>query len=351
MRVLKRLSLNFIGVVTLFLIFSLGIFAAGLEITGIKSLNSGGSIVLEFSNSTKPVYKSTYDAKNHMLFFEVTNATTKLKGGDFSNDFTNSLQVISTGSGTGFFISLKNNIKYTTTLSEKKITLSFSEATAKKEFTIVIDAGHGGKDPGAVYNGTNEKDIVLKVSNYLKEYLNDDFNVVLTRSTDTYLYLSDRPKKANSIKANMFISIHANASTSSSLEGVETFYFSKTSSPYAAKVAAYENSFADKYGEKTGNISQILGQLEYTKYQEVSANIAKSVTDSMAATLHMKNRGIQGANFAVLRGFGVPKSVAPGILVEIGFMSNRGDYEKIIQSENQRKIAESIANAVKKYFY
>jgi N-acetylmuramoyl-L-alanine amidase len=180
----------------------------------------------------------------------------------------------------------------------------------------------------------------------LRDELKKDFNVVMTRDTDVFVTLSQRPKIANKAKANMFISIHANAAVSSKMNGVEVFYFSKKSSPYAERIASFENSFGDKYGENSSDIAQIMGELAYKKNQESSIGFARKTNNALAEAIGLNNRGIHGANFAVLRGFN-----GPSVLIEVGFISNKSDLQKITNPVYQKKMAKEIAEMVRGYFY
>ena len=173
-----------------------------------------------------------------------------------------------------------------------------------------------------------------------------DFNIVMTRDSDVFVTLGERPRIANRAKADMFISIHVNSAVKNTLSGMEVFYFSKKSSPYAERIAAFENSVGDKYGEKTSNIVQIMGELAYKKNQEISIGFAKKTSAALAKGLGMKDRGIHGANFAVLRGFN-----GPGVLVELGFINNKDDINKLINANSQKKMAQEIAKMVRENFY
>lgn len=334
------------------LIFFMG-FSNALSIRSINSSTKSGEIIISLNSSKiKPIYRSNYDSKNQLIFLELDNVKSNptLVSKKISNRYVESVKLIPTGKGTGIFVKHKNNLNYKITYKGNEIKVTFTPAKTKKNFTIVIDAGHGGKDPGAVVGSYREKDIALGVAKYLESNLKKDFNIIMARGGDTFVPLADRPKIANSRKADMFISIHVNAAQNTSAKGVEVFYYSKTSSPYAARVAAYENSFGENSGAQIGDISKILGELEYKKYQEVSAKLAKGINDSLAKSMNMTNRGIQGANFAVLRGLGRPKAITPGVLIELGFITNKSDRDKMINGKNQKIMADRIAEQVRAYF-
>lgn len=336
----------------LFFIFSSTIFGELYSIKKVGYSNFSKKITLEFDKSYNSDYKQNYDPQNRLIFLEFKNANLNVKPEEknFINKYIESFKALPLGSGAGFFIKIRKNIAYKIKNSGKKLDIEFYENASMKQFTIAIDAGHGGKDPGASYFGKDEKDIVLSVALQLKKELEDNFNVILTRSSDNFVNLSDRPRIANDRRADMFISLHANASENSKASGIEVFYFSKQSSPYAARIAKYENSFGEMYGENVGGISQILGELEYKKYQELSAKLAKKISSNLSESMNMSDRGIYGANFAVLRGLGRPKTAIPGVLVEIGYLTNKEDILKISNHKNHKIIASSIAQEVKNYF-
>lgn len=296
---------------------------------------SGANLTVDFSGSAKPKYKINYDEYNKLIFLEFPESKldTKVNEKNFKNKYVESLQVVNYGGSVGFFIKLNKNISYNGALKGNDFVVTFNDKSPKKQFTIAIDAGHGGKDPGAIgFKKYYEKTVVLAVSRYLRDELKKDFNVVMTRDSDRFINLSERPRIANRAKANMFISIHANAAVSSKQNGVEVFYFSKKSSPYAERIAAFENSFGDKYGDKSNSIAQIMGELAYKKNQEKSIGFARKTTNALASAIGLKNRGIHGANFAVLRGFN-----GPSVLIEVGFISNQGDLKKITSPTYQKK--------------
>ncbi|MGL5125388.1 MAG: N-acetylmuramoyl-L-alanine amidase family protein [Fusobacteriaceae bacterium] len=350
---MKKISINYLLFVFIFVGVSFFSFGNTVKINKISSNKNNLEIVFEFSNhSSKPVYTTSYDAQNQLIFLEIKNRALNLKLNEkkYTGKAVESFKGMKMGAGTGFFIKHKPGFTNKISIKNNKIYLEFKPAI-KKQFTIAIDAGHGGKDPGAVYFGRREKDIALSVAKLLETELKKDFNVIMIRNNDKFVNLSERPKISNKKKADMFVSIHVNAAKNSKANGVEVFYFSKKSSPYAARIAAYENSFGESFGENVGGISQILGELEYKKYQEVSAKLARGITDSLASGLKMNNRGIHGANFAVLRGLGRPKTVIPGVLVELGFLTNSSDMKKMISLANQKVMAKKMSEQIKKKFY
>lgn len=302
-----------------------------------------------FTSFDKSDYQISYDTYNRLIFLEFPNSplNVKVNPNSLKSKYIESFEVVNYGSGSGFFIKLNKNISYKINHSGKEFTLQFSDRISKKQYTIVIDAGHGGKDSGAVgFKKYYEKNVVLAVAKYLRDELNSDFNIIMTRDTDVFVTLGERPKIGNRAKADMFISIHANSAPTDKLYGTEVFYFSKKSSPYAERIAAFENSVGDKYGEKSSNIVQIMGELAYKKNQEISIRFAKQISAGIAAGMNMKDRGVHGANFAVLRGFN-----GPGVLIELGFINNKSDINKLIIPDNQKKMAKEIEKVVRAKYY
>jgi len=222
--------------------------------------------------------------------------------------------------------------------------------------TIVIDPGHGGTDPGAVINNTKEKDIVLKVAlltgQYIEKYL-DDVQVIYTRQTDTFINLKDRPKIANKAKADLFVSIHANAARSTSAYGAETFVLGTNKSEANLRVAQLENSvitFEDNYEEKYEGFdpdspeSYIIFSFMQNAYLEQSTVLASLVQNQYTKRVGRKNREVQQASFWVLK-----EASMPSILTELGFISNPDEQRFLMSEEGQEYMASAIFRAIRDY--
>ena len=302
-------------------------------------------------DETKPLYKTEYDDYNRLLFLDIGN-TKPLYNKKINNGLLSYLEKVSDykyEASHGFFLKLKKNIFHKVSIrnNPNRLVVDFSKNRNNKQYTIVIDPGHGGKDPGSIgIGGTREKDIVLSVGKLLREELEKDFNVVMTRDRDEFVSLRNRNNISNGIEANLFISIHANSSSNKTANGMEIFYFSKKSSPYASSIARFENSFGEKYGEDTSSIVQIAGEIAHNKNQEKAIPFADKLNTDLATNMKLRNRGIHGANFAVLRG-----TNSPGILVELGFIGNSKDHKVMKSKHQQNKMAKVIANNVRNYFY
>ncbi|MCK5780335.1 MAG: N-acetylmuramoyl-L-alanine amidase, partial [Psychrilyobacter sp.] len=275
-------------------------------------------MVVDVEGSIKPKFHISYDELNRYLFIEFfnTSPSSNLKNKLVNGSYVKKVTIRKYGNSTGVFIFFNRNVHYDTHYrsSPTRFVLDFNRNTKKKEYTIIVDAGHGGKDPGATgFNKYHEKDLALKIAKELKKALEKDFNVIMTRDDNTFISLSGRPNIGNRVNADFFVSIHLNANLGSALKGVDVFYFSRKQSDYAKKISKFENSFGNIDGEDESDIKLIMGQLSYNKNKEVSYEISRNLVNSYSKRLSMQNRGAHGANFAVLRGFD-----GPGILVETG---------------------------------
>lgn len=222
---------------------------------------------------------------------------------------------------------------------------------------IVIDPGHGGRDPGAVgYAGTYEKDRALEIALLVRDILNvrrPDLEVVMTRSTDCYVSLGARTRLANSMKADLFISIHCNAAVNSTANGFETFFLSRARTDDSRAVEMLENSVIELdegYGTPFHDfhddaLSFLLADIAQNIYLERSSSLAVEIQDSMMERLSgNRSRGVKQAGFYVLRG-----ALMPSVLVEIAFISHPGE-ERMLQSLDFRLAsAEAIVDAVLKF--
>ncbi len=228
----------------------------------------------------------------------------------------------------------------------------------EKISTLVIDAGHGGKDSGAVGKNSKEKaialDVALKVGNLVKKNL-PDVKVIYTRSTDVFIPLVERADIANKNNADVFISIHCNAAENTKAYGTETFVMGEHKNQANLEVAKRENSsilYEDDADNTYGGFdpnspeSYILLSLQQNEFQAQSINLADKIQSRYTNKLSRHNRGVQQAGFLVL-----VRTAMTSVLTEIGFISNT-EEEKFIKSESGKdKIAESIYQAFKEFKY
>jgi len=225
--------------------------------------------------------------------------------------------------------------------------LESDEELTYKVKRVVIDAGHGGFDSGAVgRNGLKEKDVTLDLARMLHQKIENEGKIkpFLTRTDDYYVPLSDRTTIANQFQADLFISIHVNASKNRSAQGSETYYCSETASNReAARVASLENSVL-KYDEpikaKEGyiDIEEILFRFEQRLNWKESGVFASTFQKRIEEKLPLKSRGVNAANFFVLR-----RARMPSILLEIGFISNSDDEFRLGQRTFRQRIVDSVA--------
>jgi N-acetylmuramoyl-L-alanine amidase len=238
--------------------------------------------------------------------------------------------------------------------------LSFCVFTAiaqKKnaKFTVVLDAGHGGKDPGNSYHGFVEKEIALKTTLKVGDLLEKqkDFEVVYTRKTDVFIELVNRPKVANKINADLFVSIHCNSVTNQTPAGTETFVMGLSRSNMNLEVAKKENSvilLEDNYKKTYEGFDphkpESLAGLKIKQEDNLNSSItlASIVQDNFTQNLNRKTRGVKQQPLWVL-----DAAYMPGVLIELGFLSNKEEGEYLNSEEGQDQMAEQIAKAIIAY--
>ncbi len=219
--------------------------------------------------------------------------------------------------------------------------------------TVVIDPGHGGKDPGAVgRKGLKEKDINLSVGLKLGKILEkkQGMKVIYTRTKDKFVPLNKRTQLANSKKADLFISIHTNASKKRAVRGIETYFLNWTNEDQAMKVAARENGVPLwKMKKQQGGMQMILQDLARSNKKEEAMKLAYNVQNAMVNDLkkdyrRIKDHGVKFALFYVLVG-----AEMPSILVEIAFISNREEEKRLANNKYRDRVAAAIAKGVKAY--
>ena len=237
----------------------------------------------------------------------------------------------------------------TTARASTDASLSLTRALGLKINRIVIDAGHGGHDDGTIGpNGLREKDVVLDVALRLATLVQTRLGaeVVLTRSDDTFVPLTERTAIANEHKADLFLSIHANSSPAPAVAGTETFLLNLNSSPGAIAVAARENAGSDKsVGELRDLVQSIALNDKIAESQSFAADIQSSIfTQAAKANAAARDRGVKKAPFVVLIG-----ARMPSVLAEIGFLSNTRDEGNLNKPEYRQKVAESLYRGISQY--
>ena len=230
-----------------------------------------------------------------------------------------------------------------------------------KDFTVVIDAGHGGKDPGAVSaNGKlREKDITLKVSLMVGESIkknHPEVKVLYTRKTDVFVGLNDRARMANKADADLFISIHVNAAENRSAKGAETFTLgveadrTKRNLDIAKRengVILYEENHEKTYANFNPNSpeSYIIFEFMQSEFVKESIHIAQYVQENFANDANRLDRGVRQAGFLVLNATSMPS-----ILVELGYISNAEESKYLASDAAQKRLSNCISKAFDSYY-
>lgn len=226
--------------------------------------------------------------------------------------------------------------------------------TNSDKFVVVLDAGHGGGDPGNLGNGYKEKDIALKVTLAVGKALekNPDIKVIYTRKTDVFLELYERSAIANKADADLFVSIHCN-SHGSQAYGTETFVLGEANTERNKAIARKENEviFLEKDYEKnyggfdpSSPESTIAIDIEQEVYVEQSIKLARLIEDNFSKKLKRKSRGLKQASLWVLH-----NTYMPSILVELGFLTNNKEGPFLDSKSGQAKMAKAIKDAVLSY--
>ena len=190
---------------------------------------------------------------------------------------------------------------------------------------VYLDAGHGGNDPGASYFGISEKSLTLAIQSRVKAKLEaEGYQVVTTRTSDTYVDLTDRSRAANASESDIFVSIHINASGSSAAQGIETYYYQ----PYAE----YPSRINAAYHANPTRLS-------------MSDTLANAIQSSLINATGAQNQGVKRQTFAVLR-----ETTAPAVLLELGFLSNPQEAARLNTSAYQETLANAIVAGIKSYY-
>ena len=219
--------------------------------------------------------------------------------------------------------------------------------------TVVIDPGHGGKDPGARgVTGSDEKDITLAIAQLVAERLSEDpqIRVVLTRTDDTYVSLEQRTAIANAQGADLFLSIHGNASENPQLAGVETYTLNNTDDRATIRLAALENGLAltgASPGER--DLAYILSDLVQTGKEDESVTLARAVQGNLVSYLRDRWRGV--VNLGVKKGpfYVLVGAYMPCILVEVAFLTNETEGQRIAARRYQQDVADGLALGVRRF--
>ena len=247
---------------------------------------------------------------------------------------------------------LSNENSFAGSYSSSSSKSSSKVKTVNKKKIIVLDPGHGGKDPGAIgYSGVYEKNITLAMAKELKVILEKEgYKVHLTRSTDIFIPLRDRVKIARKYNADLFMSIHADSAVNRSAKGLSVYTLSETASDKEAAALAERENKADVVAglnllEHSKEVSDILINLAQRETMNRSSEFASFMVQEMRKSVKLRDNTHRFAGFAVLKAPDVPS-----VLLEMGYLSNRTEERLLKQKDYRRKLAVSTSKAVEKYF-
>lgn len=229
------------------------------------------------------------------------------------------------------------------------LNLSSQESIEPRQVkTVIIDAGHGGKDPGTIgTKGTREKDINLSIALKLKALLQrqySDMRIILTREDDRFIELRDRGRIANSNGGNLFVSIHANAKRKEELEkkGFELYILNVGKIPDASVITGNENIYLRNGGTTSPEAGFITASLAQNCFLKYSERAAKIIMAEMVKGTKLTARGVYQEPFVVLYGTSMPS-----ILVESGYLSHPEDEAYLVSNEGQDEVANSIYKSIR----
>lgn len=217
--------------------------------------------------------------------------------------------------------------------------------------TIIIDAGHGGHDPGNIgYRKAREKDVVLAISKklggYIEEYL-PDVKVIYTRDDDTFVDLEERGHIANKVEGDLFVSIHANSFESSKVRGAEVFFLGLHRSETSFEIMKKENAVFNTEGKQFMELTEedlLIYELAHSGYISTSERIATMIDKQFTERAGRKSRGVKQAGFVVLY-----QASMPAMLVEVGFLSNPSEQRFLTSDYGQSIMASAIFRAIRDY--
>ena len=358
-------------------------FAARNSLRSLRTgVQPGGKTRLVIETATRPSYSLSYPANQLIVTLPNTAANTGISPKLASGTLVKSLAQAQSGDTLQIIVNLNKSIApiqksqimvlepngdndyrlvldfvagtgaATAAPSVAATTPAKKATTPAKKYIIVVDAGHGGKDPGCIgRGGTREKDVVLSVAKKLKTKLDaNGFQTYLTRGGDTYLKLAERAAIAERKKADLFISLHANANPSRKMKGFSIYTLSEKASDEEAKKLAEAENAADKIGvegftEFEENIRIALSSLQQHAVAEMSEEYATGCAKYFKKSSIEQQPGpdVRHAPFAVLR------STVPGALLELGHLSNAAEEKLLKSSTHQDKLVAAIVKSVKNY--
>jgi len=242
---------------------------------------------------------------------------------------------------------------------ESKVVGSFGAVHSKLGFTgelsslrihsIVIDPGHGGKDPGAKgYGGLKEKDVVLDIAKRLKDLLSEaGLKVIMTRDSDVFISLNERTEIATRAEADVFVSIHANSNPLRRTQGIEVYYVKTHEKRDLDEEQRQKNErifLKNLHAVARNNVQAIVADMMYQLKIAESAKLAMRIVHDTSSDVEIPNRGARHARYFVVR-----NTLMPAVLIETGFLTNKQEEKKLNSSEYREKMAQSIARSILAY--
>jgi len=343
----------------------------GYDITGISITEKvNGTLIRLHSKSRIPSYYTSFKDNELTIIFRKVNADVqKTSRGEISNLIQN-IQTRNVGTDVEFKLRVGSDYSTSEVMNVPEsndviITIHnkvFSKSDQSKKNmdkwnfdVVVIDAGHGGKDPGAIgIDNLREKDVTLAIALKLGELLKKempDVKIVYTRKDDTFIDLYKRGKIANENDGKLFISIHCNSTKNkpSDVSGAEVYLLRPGRTEEAIEIAETENSVINyeenpKRYEKLTDENFILVSMAHSAYMKYSEKFAELLNKDFDLNLKLKSRGVKQAGFYVLVGASMPS-----VLIETGFISNKGDAKFLNSASGQKQLAESIFSSIKTY--
>ena len=344
-----------------------GAASVSLEEMRVRSYPTFTRVVLETS---VPVTHKVEGTEGGTLRVRVAGLSGRARSEDVKDGFIETVRLGRTGDDAVLSVSFAGatgELRASRLSDPPRLVLDFmrpAEATPRETQqsagplrTIVLDAGHGGHDNGATGpGGLTEKDLVLDVTKRVAKLVEDrlGIKVLLSRDGDHFVTLKDRTSFANRERADLFVSIHANAHSSATHEGVETYFLSSEATDIAARqTAAAENSVVQLEKPAPSNnrsngrqdiLRTILWDLLQSEFLTESSRLAEIVQDAMTRSLRIPNRGVKQAGFYVLGG-----AAMPAILVEIGFVTNPREEKRLREAKYRDEIARAIYSGIAEY--
>lgn len=252
---------------------------------------------------------------------------------------------------------IDTNDKFPPIYINEPLILNENERPSSKTFRIVIDPGHGGRDPGCKSKYLDEKELVLSVGTQLGEILqanNPGLEVYYTRITDVFVPLRKRIQFANELNADLFVSIHANQYSDKNVHGAEMYVLGLHAAKQNLEVAKRENASilleSDYTSDYEGYVpnsaeEEIIMSMFQNLYLDNSIHLGKMACDQIGIYTPIAPRGVKQAGFVVLK-----NASMPSILAEIGFLSNDGDAKYLSSREGQKQMALALARSIENYF-